>query len=119
MHNLLGRLISNGESPFKVFRILKLEDIYKLRLALYLYQVIRLNEHPTLRRDLNVHYPQHTYNTRMSGLPQLPAPRIDTYRMNFKYQFVKIWNEIAPGTQTSPSLRIFKKKWLDDCLQSY
>ena len=119
VHNLLGRLISNGECPFKVFRILKLVDIYKLRVAVYMYQVIRLNEHPTLRRDLNVQYPQHAYNTRFSGLPQLPAPRIETYRMNFKYQFVKIWNEIAPGTQTSSSLRIFKKKWLDDCFQSY
>ena len=39
-------------------------------------------------------YPSHNYNTRNNTDMLLPYPRVEAIRMNFRYQFVKVWRRI-------------------------
>lgn len=107
--NLFNKFSPVGTCPFKANKILKLPDIFKLRVSIYMYKVMILNEHPTLRRDLYISYSEHRYNTREAGFLITPFPRVEVIRMNFKYQFVQIWNQIPMTLKELPTLRMFKR----------
>ena len=47
-----------------------------------------------LRKSLCISYPSHNYLTRNSNETLLPFLRDETIRMNFKYNFVKVWLEV-------------------------
>ena len=86
----MSKYDDGGTSLFKSFKIFKLPDVYRLRACMYMFQILHLNQHASLRRDLNLQYFNHQYNNRGSGELLLPAPRIEVFRMGFKNQFVKV-----------------------------
>ena len=53
--------------------------------------ILKHNKYPTLRSFLYVSYPSHNYHTRNNNDMLLPYPRVEAIRMNFRYQFVKVW----------------------------
>ena len=62
----------------------------------FIFEALHLNQHSTLARELNVLYLN-------NDEPQLSVPRIDFFRMGYKYQFVNVWNQIAPGLKKLPN----------------
>ena len=86
----MSKYDDGGTSLFESFKIFKLPDAYRLRACMYMFQLLHLNQHASLRRDLNLQYFNHQCNTRGSGELLLPAPRIEVFRMGFKNQFVKV-----------------------------
>ena len=104
---------------FKTNRILKLDDIYRLYVSIYIYKVIKLDVHPVLLNDLELTINNHVYNTRNRNNFVQPFPRVENIRMNFKYMFPTIWNSIPTEVKDAESLSIFKKRSTCHFLSKY
>ena len=100
-------------------KVLKLPDIHRLHVGLYMYKVVRMNACPTLQLNLDLRYPQHDYGTRNRNNPIVPFPRVDCIKINFQYQCTKIWSELPPAIRDSNSLGIFKRKLIEFFLAQY
>ena len=81
---------------FKHFNILRLEDIYKYFASIHMYKLLIMNDNPSLLECIDVEYRDHLYETRYRDLAIVPRPRLEIEKMNFKYNFITIWNEL-PG----------------------
>ena len=55
-----------------------------------------------LHPDNDLH-PDHSHSTRYTSNLVVPFPRVNTVKINYKYQFVKIWNNL-PNEQIPNSL---------------
>ena len=106
--NLFSHLYAPGACLFKILEILKIPDVYKLRVSIYMYRVLKLNECPTLRNILSITYPSHNHNTRNANSLILPFPRVEVVRMSYLYQFNKVWNEIPEVIKSMENLKKFK-----------
>ena len=119
LKNLFTKFFPSAPCLFRAVGLLKLPDVYKLRVAIYMYRMLNLNECPTLRNDLELSYPQHNHGTRSSSMLSLPFPRVEVIRMSFKYQFVNVWNSIPSHIQSSPTIGIFKKNVIEFYIEQY
>ena len=84
-----------------------------------MYRCMKFNECPTIRNNLTIEYPSHSYETRSAHNLVLPFPRVETIRMNFKYQFVDIWNSEPAYLKELSSVRAFKKSLIKYFIESY
>ena len=117
--NLFSRFhVSNG-CIFKKSRILKLAEIHRFNVAVYMFKIIKLGECQHLSRLLEIVYPNHTYGTRNIDKLILPLPRINSVRINFEYQFLKLWNEVPNYMKDITSLRRFKKEYFNYLIEFY
>ena len=99
--------------------ILKVSDIYRLRASTLMFSMLNYNCHPSLLHYLNPHFPDHEYATRHVNNFVLPFPNVDTLKISFKYQFLKIWNEIPRNIKTAASLNVFKKSYCQYLINQY
>ena len=108
--------------PFKHMNLLKLVDIYKLRVGVYMYRMIELGEYQQLKASLNLHTAQHDHDTRGHSNLVPPFPRVEIIRMSFLYQFTNVWNQFPSNIRQLDSLRKFKvalNKHLISCYWVY
>ena len=117
--NLFHKYFSAGGCLFKAAKILKLGDIFRLRVGIYMYKICNTNSVPTLKNALDLHFPDHDYSTRGSNTLVVPFPRVESIRINFKYQFVKVWNDVPENIKASESIAIFKNSLKQHFLNSY
>ena len=82
--NLFSKFFINSRCIFRETRILKIDDIYKLTAASYMYNILKHNKYPTLRSSLYMSYPSHNYHTRNEDM-LVPYPRVEAIWMNFRY----------------------------------
>ena len=68
-----------------------------------------MNECPTLISDLNLKFRDHSHSTRYRNNMVVPFPRVNVVKINYKYQFVKIWNDLPNQLEYISSLRTFKR----------
>ena len=87
--------------------------------ASYMYSVLKHGKYPTLRSTLDVSYPDHEYSTRSRNNLILPFPRIEAVRMNFKYQFIKVWSELPENIKSQRTSRSFKRVLMEYYLDQY
>ena len=100
------------------------------------FKIMYQNECPTLKNDLenNLEYTliyNSDYNTIVTitivtivtitpvlllHVKQKPFPGVETIRMNFKYQFVKFWNDAPDHIKSSEILPILKKSFMTELL---
>ena len=129
LEKLLNKIIKNQFGPYhpsspclyKTMGLLKLREIYKLKAALYMYRVLKMNDFPTLRNQLLLETPAHNHDTRaMASEPLvLPFPRIEIIRESYLYQFVHVWNTIPIEIQNSRNKKAFKKKLMELYINTY
>ena len=118
--NLFSRYFPNNpDDIFKVVCLLKFPEVYKLKVSIYMYRIVKLEEFNTLSRSLNMSYPNHHYPTSARNQLLRPFPRTESIRMNYKYQFCDIWNGLPESVKEAPTLKIFKKTLTDYYLSSY
>ena len=117
--NLFCSFYPNADCIFKVTKILKIADIYRMNAASYMYSVLKHGKYPTLRSTLDVSYPNHEYSTRGRNDLILPFPRIEAVRMNFKYQFIKVWSELPENIKSQRTSRSFKRVLMEYYLDQY
>ena len=107
--NIFSKFYSGNNCIFKEAKILKIDDIYKFRVALFMFKVLKLNQYPSLQNNLNLFYPGHDHATRSADQLVLPFPRVAALRISYKFQFVNIWNEIPRSLRNLDNINKFKK----------
>ena len=119
VRNLFGVFERQDTNLFKKYEILRIEDIHRLTLAIYMYKIIMLNECPTLKDCLDLAYPEHQHSTRNKDKLILPFPRVENLRSNFKYQCPDIWNNIPEHIKNAKTVQSFKKSLISQMLNMY
>ena len=109
LNNLFRKFYPDSPCIFKACKLLKLKDIYKYRVALYMYKILKLNKYPSLQRNLDILHSEHRYDTRSASRLIEPFPRTLAIQLSFKYQFIKIWNNIPDEIKNCATFGIFKK----------
>ena len=78
-----------------------------------------MNLHQDLLASLDLRIENHGHNTRSQQSYELPFPRVDAIRYSYKYQFIKIWNDIPQNIKGSNTVRRFKKDLISHFIDSY
>ena len=69
--------------------------------------------------NLDLKYTDHDYNTRAGNDSRILFPRVSALGIKFKYQCVKIWNELPHYIKDARYLGHLKKILLSYFLESY
>jgi len=117
--NLFSVHFHNSGCMYKQVRLLKLVDIYRFYISMYMYKIVRDNKYQTLKTNLNLQLPSHFHNTRQKNDLILPFPRVENIRLSFKYQFVGIWNDLPTRLKDISTLSVFKKNLFEYLLSKY
>jgi len=104
---------------FKQMGVLKLEDLYKYQIAVYLYKTIKENHDNQLAVALNQHMDIHNYNTRNRTHFQIPIFNRSLSQFSIEYTGVKTWNSLPSSIKNSTSLGSFKCKLRSNILNLY
>ena len=107
--NLFSKFCPESTCLFKHLKLLKLRDIHKLYAAIYVFKVTKLNECPTVKKNLNLKFPQHHHYTRSRENPLLPIARVNAVKINFKHQCTQIWNNLPHNIKSIQKLKPFKR----------
>ena len=111
------RIISGAEylahtSPlFKSLKILKFQDIYRFRVAIYAFK----NKIELASR----HSRNHNYNTRNRANLLPDFERLQTTQKSILCQAPNIWNSIPENLKQLPSVSLFKKHYKKYLLEVY
>ena len=92
--------LSHTGPLFKQFKLLKLRDIYQLKLATYAYSNCNF---------LNDHHANHDYETRFHNELRPSFMRLNLTQNSISYQIPKLWNTIPTEIKSLSSLNQFKK----------
>ena len=95
---------------FQSVKLLKLVDIYRLIVAIYMYKIINLNKFESIPKNLQLGYPTHDYPTRNRDNLITPFPGVNSIKFNYGYQFMGVWNGIPAHIREISPLRSFKTK---------
>ena len=66
VRNLFSSFFPTPMCIFKRIKILKVKDIYRLYMAIYMFKIIKLNLCPTLQNNLNLTFPQWLSGIKLS-----------------------------------------------------
>ena len=109
--NLFGRFHLDSECIFKSTKILKLPDVYRLKVAIYMFKILKYRMFKSVADSLSLKLPSHRYPTSTRSNFVLPFPRTNAIKINYKYQFIKIWNSIPLRIVELNELSAFKKEY--------
>ena len=111
--------INNINVLYKENRILKLTDLYKVRVSMVMYKIINENYAPFLHNDLLTHVNTNPYNTRQNHMFVQPFPRVNCIKINFLSNAILIWNNLSNDIKQSGSEARVKKALTNDILSRY
>ena len=117
--NTLFRRFKPDSCPLKAQKLLKLVDIYHLYAGIHMYKILKLNINETVGDTIELETATHPYETRNRDLLQLPFPRVNGIRINYKYKFIDIWNNIPENIKDSGSLKRFKLDFMNHVIHRY
>ena len=117
--NMFLKFFINSFCIFRETRIFKIDDNYKLTAASYMYNILKHYKYPTLRSSVYMLYPSHNNHTRNNTDMLLPYPKVEAIRINFRYQFVKVWRRIPEYIKCQRTCASFKNALTDYFLSQY
>ena len=88
--------------------ILKISDIHKIFLAIYVY-----------KNKNNLSHPTYSYNTRHRNDPLISFHRLTLSRHSVSYSAPSLWFSIPNEIKNSHSLAFFKRKYKSYLLSHY
>ena len=97
---------------FKSVNILRMKDVYTFYVCVRMFKVIKVNISPSLQSTRDMRVRDHPYDTRGGELYYVPFPRVENVRVNYKYQFIVIWNSLPPALKNINELTGFKRRLL-------
>ena len=111
---------AHSEPIFKRFKLLNLDNLYKLETAKFMFHINQENSGNFLQKEFMKTSKLHCYNTRQSSDLGFSLPSIST---NFKRNFltfdgVKIWNSLPLEIKSTRNKNPFKKMMKKYLLQS-
>ena len=92
--------------------ILKLFDINKLQIGIYMYKSVN-------RGNMTVLLPQHDYPTRTREHLRVPQHSLSLFQHSLAFSGPKTWNSVPNHIQQLPTLRTFKKQYKQYILAQY
>ena len=104
------RIITNSdyfdhtEPLFKTTNILRIYDINRVQIAIYMYKLL---QGTTINTAL---LPQHNYPTRTRENLRIPQHTLTLYQHSLSYLGPKTWNAVPDYIKTLPSLMSFKRQ---------
>ena len=116
--NLFIKYYGNEINIFKAAKILEIADIYRYFVGIQMYKLLKLNNR-YLQPLINIENVEHDYSTRSNGSLRIPFPRVDSVKINFEYQSLKLWNSIPNEIKNVSSLNIFKKNYKKYLIDKY
>ena len=119
VRNLFFKHFKTSSCLFRSVRLLKLDDIYKFSVSVYMFKMLKLSMYPSLKNSLNLTEPEHLYPTRNRLNYNLPFPRVDSIRINYKFQFTNVWNELPVHIKDQSTLGSFKRSLKEYLLEGY
>ena len=104
---------------FRLNKILKLEDLNKQQIAIYLYKTLNTDYDTNLSESLTTHREIHTHSTRHNTA--LVVPRLSRVKSQSCIEFrgTKIWNELPSHIRDLPSRTAFSIKTRQFFLDRY
>ena len=105
------RLPLSTAEKYELLRIPNVQQIYYLKLALYMFSAVVLDVNPIINTKFSEHYAvTHDYSTR--NVLQFRPPRCATVVNThfFVNHAIKLWAILPPELKTSPSLPTFKNR---------
>jgi hypothetical protein len=102
--------LDNTTPLFYRTNILKLFDVYKLQLGIFMYNKSRNN---------SLLYPDHNYDTRGRHNVVPLFQRLSQCQRSVLYCGPKLWNSIPPNIKNSANANIFKKMYRSYLVQQY
>ena len=93
---------------FRELRILKVEDLFKMQILVYMYDTIHNNSDDTLLNSLISHADRHAYNTRYSNMYVVPRLLKSTSRHSIEYLGIRAWNALPSYAKDSTNIKQFK-----------
>ena len=84
-----------------------------------MYKILKHNKYPILISSFNMSYPSHKYHSWNNNDLLLPYPRVEAIRMNFRYQFVKVWLGIPEYIKCQRTCTSFKNALTNCKLSRY
>ena len=100
-------------------QIRKVSDVYKLNIGCFMYRLINHNFSASLGEYLDLHSASHNINTRQRNDFIVPFSSVDDIRLNFKYQFITIWNSVPHYIKVSKTISQFKNNYRQFLLTNY
>ena len=112
IRTITGSTFLAHTSPlFKKLKILKIRDVYNLKLALRAYKI---------RSTLEAQYSRtHTHNTRHHSLLLPHFERLTTTQNSLHYRLPTLWNTIPIEIKNSQTITQFKRLYKDHLLTKY
>ena len=104
---------------FKLLNCLKLIDVYRLQISVFLYKTLHMAQNANIYRALQSHGSIHDHQTRNRDSFMIPRYRRTITQRSFLYQAIKFWNSLPPQLRDSPSLNIFKNNLHSYLISSY
>ena len=127
IQNKIVKIIGGGDWReratlyFQKLKILKLQDLFQLELALFMFKY-KSNTLPLNLTNLFQNLDKiHNKGTRSISHGNYFLPQYTTTRLqrSIKYQGAKLWNTIPPEIRKSTSIAIFKKRLKLFLLEKY
>ena len=94
------RIVTNSEylthtgQLFKMLGILKLRDLYRIQVLLYMFKTIKSNYYNNLLALLNYQADVHHYSARNASLFKLPNFKKSVSRFSLRYRGPAMWNDL-------------------------
>ena len=95
---------------FSETKLLKIENIYKLNCAQFIYKCYNTNLFNDFKSKLITQREIHNYNTRGNSQLRLPFTKLKKCQQSFFYVGIKIWNVIPLSIKLANSIVSFKRK---------
>ena len=103
---------------FKELKILKLEDLFDLYCAVFMYKIMNENYNSYFYDRIQSFQLELPYNTRNNQL-RMPFFTLTRCKQNFTYQGISVWNKIPDDIKTNKTSRSFKKHLKNHILDFY
>ena len=117
---LFSKFYPNSACMFKAAGLLKLADIHKLYAAVYMYKIQVVGSCTSVGNLLDLTEPTHRYPTRHLHRLVPPQIRVESMKIDFKNQFIEIWNLLPSNIiEESGSLKAFKKMLMIHFIATY
>ena len=110
---------SHTSPYFRRMNVLKLEDIYNLKIASIMYETLNHNKYSCIHDQLVQHADVHPYATRNSQMYVLPRFNIGKSQKSLLYAGIKIWNVISGVINCETSFSIFKRQLISFYSSNY
>jgi hypothetical protein len=112
--------LAHTNPMFKELSLLKLTDIYKVNVSVYIYKIMHGFAPTQITNYIMKNQVIHNHRTRQDPLYiKLPQYSLEISCKAFSYKGPKIFNDLNLSIKSSPSLHIFKRNLIKATISGY